>query len=114
KGIGETNCATGDRRGHIEKWNADGGAAALVFACSSGEGSDEFFAGGVILHGGGIGFRVGENLSGGIDDGGAGSGGDAVLRGDFGEGVGAVVFDAMGEENCLLREVALDLGAQGG
>ena len=34
------------------------------------------------------------------------------LRGDFGEGVGAVGFDAVGEEKSLLGEVAFDLGAQ--
>ena len=36
------------------------------------------------------------------------------LRGDFGKGMSAIVFDAVGEELSLLREVALDLGAQRG
>ncbi len=112
--IGEADRASRDGNGDIEKWNAESGAAALVLAGLSGEGGGEFLAGGVVLHVGGIGFGVGENFAGGVDDGGAGSGGVAFLRGDFGEGVGAVGFDAVGEELRFLGEVALDLGAQGG
>ena len=80
----------------------------------SGEGGGEFLAGGVVLHGGGIGFGVGEDFAGGVDDGGAGAGGLAFLRGDFGERVGAVGLDAVREEKSLLSEVALDLGAERG
>ena len=114
KWIGQAHCASGYRSGDIEKWNAESGAAALVRASFAGEGGGEFLAGGVVLHGGGIGFGIGENFSGGIDDGGAGAGGMAFLGGDFSESVGAVGFDAVGEQECLLREVALNLGAQRG
>ncbi len=98
KRIGEADRSAGDGNGDVEKWNAERGAAALALADFAGEGGGEFLAGCVILHVGGIGFGVGENFSGGVDDGGAGSGGEAFLRGDFGEGVGAVGFDAVGEE----------------
>ena len=87
------------------------GARSLRFA---GEGGGEFLARGVVLHVGGIGFGVGKDFAGGVDDGGAGSGGLAFLGGDFGEGVGAVGFDAVGEEESFLSEVALDFGAQRG
>ena len=112
--IGEADCASGNRGGDVEKWNAESGAAALVLAGLAGEGGGELRAGGVVLHVGGIGFGVGEHFAGGVDDGGAGSGGLAFLRGDFGERVGAVGFDAVREEQRLLGEVALDLGAQRG
>ncbi len=72
-------------------------------------------AAGVVLHVGRVGFGIGENFSGGVDDGGASAGSQAFLRSDFGERVGGVVgFDAMREEKRLLCEVALDLGAQRG
>ena len=114
KRIGEADRASGDWNGDIEKWNAERGAAAFAFAGFAGEGGGELRAGGVVLHAGGIGFGVGENFSGGVNDGGAGSGGLAFLRGDFGERVGVVGFDAVREEQSLLREVAFDLGAQRG
>ena len=62
----------------------------------------------------GIGFRIGENFSGGVDDGGASASGLALLRGDFSERVCVVDFDAMGEEQSFLRQVALDFGAERG
>src|SRR4029077_16838671 len=111
EGIGETDCASGNWSGDIEEWNADGSAAALVFTRPSSEGGDEFLASGVILHGRGIAFGIGENFSGGVDDSGAGSGGETFLRCDFRER-STVDFDSMGEEESLLREVAFDLGAQ--
>ncbi len=78
KRIGEPDGATGDGDGHVEKWNAERGAAALVLADLSGEGGGEFLASGVILHVGGIGFGVGEDFAGGVDDSGASSGGECL------------------------------------
>ena len=78
KRIGEAHCASGNWRGDIEKRNAESGAAALVLAGLAGESGGEFLAGGVVLHVGRIGFGVGENFSGSVDDGGAGAGGQAL------------------------------------
>ena len=111
EGIGETDGASGNRSGDIEEGNADGGAAALVLTRPSSQGGDEFLASGVVLHGRGIGFGIGENFSGGVDDGGAGSGSETLLRCDFRER-SMIDFDTMGEEESLLREIAFDLGAQ--
>ena len=80
----------------------------------AGEGGGELLAGGVVFHVGGIRFGVSEHFAGSVDDGGAGSGGLGFLRGDFGERVRAVGFDAVSEEQRFLREVALDLGAERG
>ena len=59
-------------------------------------------------------FGVGEHFAGSIDDSGARSRSLPFLRGDLCHRVRAVGFDAMGEEQSLLGEAALNFGAQGG
>ena len=48
--VGETDGASGDGRGDVEKWNADGVAAAFVDADVAVKGGMKFLAGAVILH----------------------------------------------------------------
>ena len=114
KWIGKAHCAPRYRSGYIEKRYVESSAATLVRARLAGEGGDEFLASGVVLHRSGIGFGVGQNFSGSVDDGGAGAGGKTFLSGNFQQGVGAIGFDAMGEQESLLGKVALNFGAERG
>src|SRR5438309_11409760 len=109
--IGEADGASGDGSRDVEKRYADGGAASLALASLSLERSHEFFSMGVILHGVGIGLRIGEHSAGGVDDGGASSGGLTFLGGDLSEGMGFIGFDAVSEQESLLGQIALDFGA---
>ena len=111
--IGEADGTSGDGGGDVEERNADGVAAAFVDADVSVEGSLEFLAGAMVFHGSGIGFRVGEHLAGGIDDGGASTGGQGFLRSDVLDRVLVIDFDAVGEQAGAGGEAALDLVAQG-
>ncbi len=110
--IGQADGPAGDGNGHIKKRNADGGAAALVAADFPGESGDEFRARGMVFHVSGIGFRIGQDFSRGIDDSDAGTGGLTFLSGNVAERVSAVGFDTMGEELRLLDEIAFNFGAQ--
>src|SRR5580704_8901083 len=67
----------------------------------------------MVLHCGGIGFRIGQDFASRIDDGDASAGGLSFLGGDVGEGVASAVgFDAMSEELRFLDKVAFDFCAQ--
>ena len=112
--VREAHCAARDGSGYIKKWNTNRGAAALTLARFASQRGEEFGAGGVVLHVGGIGLGVGENFSGGVDDGGACTSGEGFLRRDFRERVGTVGFDTVREEKRFLSQVALNLSAQRG
>ena len=112
--IGEADGSSGDGSRDVEEGYADGGAAALALASLPLECRYEFFSVGVVLHVVGIGLRIGEHSAGGVDNGGASSGGLTFLGGDLGEGMGFIGFDAVSEQESLLGQIALDFGAQGG
>ena len=112
KWVGEAHGATRNGGGHVEKRDPQRRAATFVGARLTGEGGGELRASGVVLHAGGIGFRVGEHFAGGVDDGGAGARRLTFLSSDFSERMGAVDFDAVREQQSLLGEVALDFRAK--
>src|SRR5512141_2193534 len=114
EGIGEAHGTARNGSGHVKKRDAESRAAAFVLAGLAGKGGGELLAGGVVLHGAGIGLGVGKDFSGGVDDGGTGSGGLTFLRRDVREGMAAIDFYAMSEEQRLLRKVTLDLGTERG
>ncbi len=103
KRIGEADGTAGNGRGDVEERYADGVAAAFVDPDVSGQGGDEFLAAAMILHVLRGGFGIGEHLPGGIDDGGAGTSGQGLLRSDVLQGMLAVDFDAVGEKAGLGR-----------
>jgi hypothetical protein len=111
--IRQAHRSSRNRRRHVHKRNAETLTLALIHAHFAAESSDKFPAMRVILHGAGIGFRIGQHLPGGIDDGGAGSRRLALLGGNVGQGVLPVRLHAMGEHQGFLFEIALDLLAQG-
>ena len=111
--IRQSHRSSGNRRRHIQKGNAKSMTLAFIHADFAGKGGNELLALRVILHRARIGFRIGQHLAGGIDDGGAGSRRLALLGGNVGQGVLPVRLHAIGEHQGFLFEIALDLLAQG-
>ena len=56
--IGEAHRASGDGHSHVEKWDSDCSAAALVDANVAGKSCDEFLALSFVLQAGRIGFGI--------------------------------------------------------
>ena len=110
--ISEADGAAGDGSCDVEERYADGVTAAFIDPDIAAEGGLKFLSGAMVFHRSGIGFGVGEDLAGGIDDGGASTGGERFLRGDVLQRVLVVDFDAVGEQPRARGQAALDLVAQ--
>src|SRR5438270_6309974 len=78
------------------------------------KGSDELGATGMVFHGAGIGFRIGQYLAFVVDDRGPRSSGKARLRSNFWKTVQPVGFNSLGKQRGLLREITLDLRRERG
>jgi len=106
--IGQADSAAEDGHGHIEKRDAESGAAALVAADPAVQGGSEFWARCMVFHAGGSRLGIGQHVAGGIDDRDAGAGGLAFLGSDISERMAAVGFDAMSQKLGFLDKIALD------
>ena len=74
--------------------------------------SHELRTRGVIFHGIGVRFRVGQYLAGTIDDGRTGTQQGRRVERDFGDGIGWSAFYAGGKQQGLLSQRGLNLAAQ--
>ena len=83
KRIGQTYRAPGHGRGHIEKWDTHGPAAARVGPDIAFQSGHKFGTLRVILHGRRIGLGVRPDLALRVNNGSARPGGPAVFRDDI-------------------------------